>query len=122
MQVAPKTAVKIIGIFRLREIAVAQMASFPSHIQSARTRKAAAKRAPEGPPRLFALPAKAEGEGAPVIVGVLELPIMLLTIKDGQAVPSETGGLDLVTVTSGAGPDAQEVPQAAVTVDCKQML
>lgn len=43
---------------------------------------------------------------------------MLLTIKDGQDVPSGIDGFDLVTVTSGAGPEGQAVPQGARTVDC----
>ena len=44
-------------------------------------------------------------------------PAMLLTINDGHGVPVGTGGFDLVTVTSGAGPVGQAVPQAARTVD-----
>lgn len=56
--------------------------------------------------------------GAPVAVGLLEFPFMLLTIKDGHGVLSATGGLDLVTVTSGTA-EGQAVPQGARTVDCE---
>lgn len=53
----------------------------------------------------------------PVAVGLEPFALMLLTIKDGQGVPVGMGGLLRVTVTSGAGPDAQAVPQGASTVD-----
>jgi len=53
----------------------------------------------------------------PVAVGLEPFALMLLMIKDGQGVPPETDGLLRVTVTSGAGPDAQAVPQGARTVD-----
>lgn len=67
----------------------------------------------------FAPPVNGLGDGAPVADGLLELPFMLLIIKDGQGVPSDMDGLDLVTVTSGAGPEGQAVPQGARTVDCE---
>lgn len=75
--------------------------------------------APAEPAIWLAPPVNGDGDGAPVIVGLLELPAMLLTIKDGQGVPSDMDGLDLVTVTSGAGPEAHAVPQGARTVDCR---
>lgn len=53
----------------------------------------------------------------PDMVGVDPLPLILLTIKDGHGVPSDIDGLLRVTVTSGAGPVGQFVPQAARTVD-----
>ena len=53
----------------------------------------------------------------PDAVGFVPLLLMLLTIKDGQGVPSDFGGSLRVTVTSGAGPEGQAVPQAARTVD-----
>lgn len=62
-----------------------------------------------------------EGIGGltPVTEGLDPFVPMLLTIKDGQGVPSDNDGLLRVTVTSGAGPEAQAVPQAARTVeDC----
>lgn len=65
----------------------------------------------------FAPPVNGAGEGAPVAEGLLELPFMLLMIKDGHGVPSDRDGLDLVTVTSGGGPDGQAVPHGARTVD-----
>ena len=43
-------------------------------------------------------------------------PIMPLATRDGQGVPSGTGSLVRVTVTSGAGPVGHEVPQTASTV------
>ena len=58
----------------------------------------------------------AGGPGAPVAVGLLEFPFMLLTINDGHGVPSGVDGFDLVTVTSGAA-EGQAVPQGARTVD-----
>ena len=51
------------------------------------------------------------------MVGLVPLVPMLLTIKDGQGVPSDTDGAVRVISLSGAG-DGQEVPQGAVTVDC----
>ncbi len=43
---------------------------------------------------------------------------MLLTTRDGQgAVPEGAYAAVRVTITSGAGPVGQEVPQAARTVD-----
>lgn len=50
-------------------------------------------------------------------VGLDPFVLMLLTIKDGQGVPSDIDGLLRVTVTSGAGPEAQAVPHAARTVE-----
>lgn len=47
----------------------------------------------------FAAPVKGAGVGAPVAEGPLELPFMLLIIKEGHGVPSLIDGLDLVTVT-----------------------
>lgn len=47
---------------------------------------------------------------------VMLLPIMPLAMRDGQGVPSDTGSLIRVTVTSGAGPVGHEVPQAASIV------
>ena len=41
---------------------------------------------------------------------------MLLTIKDGQGVPSDMDGAVRVIILSGAG-DWQAVPQRALTVD-----
>lgn len=52
----------------------------------------------------------------PVPVGFVPLMPMLLTIKDGQGVPSDIDGADRVIILSGAG-DGQEVPQGARTVD-----
>lgn len=52
-----------------------------------------------------------------VKVGLEPFLLMLLTIKDGQGVPSEIDGLLRVTVTSGAGPEAQAVPHGARTVE-----
>ena len=73
---------------------------------------------PTGPAIRLAAPVKVGiGGEAPVAVGLEPFTLMLLTIKDGQEVPVGTGGLLRVTVTSGAGPDAQAVPQAARTVD-----
>ncbi|KAL8868840.1 MAG: hypothetical protein Q9174_004719 [Haloplaca sp. 1 TL-2023] len=68
--------------------------------------------APAEPASWLAPPVKGAGFGAPVMVGLLPFPAMLLTIKDGHGVPSDMDGLDLVTVTSGAGPVGHAVPQA----------
>lgn len=54
--------------------------------------------------------------GAPVAEGLLELPFMLLTIKDGHGVPSVMGGFERVTVTSGAGEGQAVPPHGATTV------
>lgn len=85
--------------------------------QSARAATTAAMMTPAELAIWFAPPVNGVGEGAPVAEGPLELPFMLLIIKDGQGVPSDIDGLDLVTVTSGAGPEGQAVPQRARTVD-----
>ena len=75
--------------------------------------------APTGPATWLAAPVNVgTGGDAPVAVGLDPFALILLTNKDGQEVPVGTGGLLRVTVTSGAGPDAQAVPQAARTVDC----
>ena len=66
----------------------------------------------------LAPPAKAVGVGD-ATVGFVPLPAMLLTRSDGQAVPLDIGGVVRVTITSGAGPVGQAVPQAARTVDCE---
>ena len=66
----------------------------------------------------LAPPANAVGVGD-ATVGFVPLPATLLTRSDGQAVPSDTGGLERVTITSGAGLVGQAVPQAARTVDCQ---
>lgn len=73
--------------------------------------------APTEPVICFAPPLNGDGDGWPGAVGLLEFPAILLTIKDGHGVLSGIDGLDLVTVTSGAGPEAQAVPQGARTVD-----
>ena len=52
-----------------------------------------------------------------VKVGLEAFLLMLLTIKDGQGVPSDIDGLLRVTVTSGAAPEAQAVPHGARTVE-----
>lgn len=49
-------------------------------------------------------------------VGIVPLVPMLLTIKDGQGVPSDLDGAVRVIDLSGAG-DGQAVPQGAETVD-----
>jgi len=49
-------------------------------------------------------------------VGFVPLVPMLLTIKDGQGVPSDIDGAVRVIILSGAA-DGQEVPQGARTVD-----
>lgn len=54
--------------------------------------------------------------GAPVAEGLLELPLMLLTIKEGQGVPSDMDGSERVTVTSGAGEGQSVPPHGATTV------
>ena len=51
------------------------------------------------------------------MVGFVPLVPMLLTIKDGQGVPSDIDGAVRVIILSGAG-DGQAVPQGARTVDC----
>ena len=84
---------------------------------NAKATTATASAAPTDPPICTAPPVNGVGVMPPA-VGLDPLPLMLLTIKDGQGVPSDTGGLLRVTVTSGAGPVGQAVPQAARTVDC----
>lgn len=93
---------------------VQHASSFAS--QRAKAAATAAITIPIEPAIWFALPVKGAG-GAPVAEGPLELPCKLLTIKDGQGVPSGVVGFDLVTVTSGAGPEGQAVPQGARIVD-----
>ena len=86
-----------------------------------RTKAAAAtaSAAPTDPPIWLAPPAKGDAVGVmPDAVGLDPLALKLLTTKDGQGVPSDDEGLLRVTVTSGAGPVGQAVPQAASTVDC----
>ena len=51
------------------------------------------------------------------MVGLDPLLLKLLTTKEGQGVLSVNSGLLRVTVTSGAGPEGQAVPQGARTVD-----
>lgn len=74
--------------------------------------------APTEPVICFAPPVNGDGDGLPPAVGLVEFPAILLTIRDGHGVLSGVDGLDLVTVTSGAGPEGQAVPQGARTVDC----
>ena len=81
---------------------------------------ATASAAPIDPPIWLAPPAKGDAVGfRPDAVGLDPLLLMLLTTRDGQGVPSDNEGLLRVTVTSGAGPVGQAVPQAARTVDCR---
>lgn len=90
-------------------------------IQKTKAAATATITTPAEPASWFAAPVNgaAPGEpGAPVAVGLLEFPFMLLTIKDGQVVLSATGGFDRVTVTSGTA-EGQAVPQGARTVDCE---
>lgn len=96
-----------------------QIERFPTtNSQSAKPATATASAIPTGPATWLAPPVKVAGLGfMPVAVGLEPFALMLLMIKDGQGVPAETDGLLLVTVTSGAGPDAQAVPQGARTVD-----
>ena len=49
-------------------------------------------------------------------VGLVPLVPILLTINDGQGVPSDIDGAVRVIILSGAG-DGQAVPQGAETVD-----
>jgi len=85
---------------------------------SAKPATATASANPTGPATWLAPPVKVDTLGVmPVAVGLEPFALMLLTIKDGQGVPAETYGSLRVTVTSGAGPDGQAVPQAARTVD-----
>ena len=96
------------------------MASQPSRKDyRARAATKTAMRTPAEAEIVFAPPVNGVGEGAPVADGPLELPLKLLTINDGHGVPSDMDGLDLVTVTSGGGPEGQAVPQGASTVDCE---
>ena len=85
-----------------------------------KTAAATASAAPTDPPIWLAPPTKGDAVGVrPDAVGLDPLLLMLLTTKDGQGVPSDREGLLRVTVTSGAGPVGQAVPQAARTVDCR---
>lgn len=84
---------------------------------SARTTTAAAMTAPTDPATWLAAPVKWVGWGEPVVTeGLVPFVPMLLTIKDGQGVPSDMDGAVRVIILSGAG-DGQEVPQGARTVD-----
>ncbi len=74
-------------------------------------------RAPTDPATWFAAPVKEVGWGEPVLtVAFVPFVPMLLTIKDGQGVPSDIDGAERVIILSGAA-DGQEVPQGARTVD-----
>ena len=92
--------------------------TIPDLFYSARAAAATARATPTEPVIWCALPSKvAAGGDMPDMVGLDPLLLILLTIKDGHAVPSDMDGLLRVTVTSGAGPVGQFVPQAARTVD-----
>ena len=56
-----------------------------------------------------------------VTLGFVPFVPMLLTIKDGQGVPSDMDGAVRVIDLSGAG-DGHEVPQGAMTVDFNDPL
>lgn len=104
------------------------MLSFPNSIHSpgfnsvhsTRAIARAAITAPAEPVICFAPPVNGDGDGLPAAVGLVEFPAILLTIRDGHGVLSGIDGLDLVTMTSGAGPEGQAVPQGARTVDCQE--
>ena len=79
---------------------------------------ATATTAPTEPATWFPAPLNRDGLGDVELVGELEFPLMLLTMRDGQgAVPEGAYAAVRVTITSGAGPVGHEVPQAARTVD-----
>lgn len=83
-----------------------------------RAAAATATTAPTEPATWFPAPLNWDGVGDIALVGELEFPLMLLTTRDGQgAVPEGAYAAVRVTITSGAGPVGQEVPQVARTVD-----
>jgi len=83
----------------------------------ANTTAAAATTALTDPMTWFPAPVKWVGCGEPVFtVGFVPLVPILLTMRDGQGVPSDAGGVERVMVLSGAT-DGHDVPQGARTVD-----
>ena len=83
-----------------------------------RAAAATATTAPIDPATWFPAPLNWDGVGDMVLVGELEFPLMLLTMRDGQGAVAEGAYAAVrVTMTSGAGPVGQDVPHAARTVD-----